>query len=55
MAQVGCYVPAYTARFRASDRLFARVDLGDNMDLGASAFVLEVRKYLFFCNICRIH
>lgn len=42
MAQVGCYVPAYTATFRVADRILARVYLGDNMNIGASALVLEV-------------
>lgn len=42
MAQVGCFVPAESAIFRISDRILARVYLEDNLDYGASAFVLEV-------------
>lgn len=45
MAQVGSYVPAFSATFRVADRILARVYLGDNMLFGASAFVLEVSKY----------
>lgn len=44
MAQIGCYVPALSAIFRPADRLFARVYLEDNMECGASSFVLEVSE-----------
>lgn len=48
MAQVGCYVPAQSATLRVSDRILAKVYLEDNMDCGASAFVLEVELCLIF-------
>lgn len=42
MAQLGCYVPAQTAIFRPADRMYARIYLEDNMEHGASTFILEV-------------
>nr|CAI5837120.1 unnamed protein product [Callosobruchus analis] len=42
MAQVGCYVPAQTATFKPADFMFARIYLDDNMEYGASSFVLEL-------------
>ncbi|CAH1968930.1 unnamed protein product [Acanthoscelides obtectus] len=41
MAQVGCYVPAQSAMFKPADLMFARIYLDDNMEYGASSFVLE--------------
>lgn len=45
MAQIGCYVPAEAATFRSADRIFARIYLEDNMQYGASAFILEVGTF----------
>jgi DNA mismatch repair ATPase MutS len=45
MAQVGCYVPADSALFRPMSRMFARIYLEDNMEYGASSFILEVNRF----------
>ncbi|XP_018566348.1 uncharacterized protein LOC108907240 [Anoplophora glabripennis] len=44
MAQVGCSVPAQTAIFRPADRMYARIYLEDNMEYGASTFILEMKE-----------
>ncbi|KAJ8916137.1 hypothetical protein NQ315_004504 [Exocentrus adspersus] len=44
MAQVGCYIPAQTAILRPADRMYARIYLEDNMEHGASSFILEFYK-----------
>ncbi|CAG9812751.1 unnamed protein product [Phaedon cochleariae] len=44
MAQVGCYVPAQSATFKPMDRMFARIYLEDNMEFGASSFILEMKE-----------
>lgn len=41
MAQVGCYVPAESAQFRITDRLFARIGFNDSIQKNASTFVIE--------------
>lgn len=46
MAQVGCYIPADSAILRPMTRMFARIYLEDDMEYGASAFILEV------CGFC---
>lgn len=51
MAQVGCFVPAQSAYFRIADRILARVYLEDNLDYGASAFVLEVSRKSFLLKL----
>lgn len=48
MAQVGCYVPAKSAIFKPVDRMFARIYLEDDMECGASAFMLEVSSRDFY-------
>lgn len=48
MAQVGCYVPASSATLRVCDRLFARINLDDNMECGTSAFELEMKEMKYF-------
>lgn len=45
MAQVGCYVPADCAIFRPMSRMFARIYLEDDIEYGASSFILEVLNY----------
>ncbi|KAL3273959.1 hypothetical protein HHI36_015382 [Cryptolaemus montrouzieri] len=50
MAQIGGYVPARSAVFKPADRLFARVYLEDNMECGASSFVLEMKEVIYILN-----
>lgn len=42
MAQVGCYVPAESAQFRITDRLFTRIGFNDSIQKNTSTFVMEV-------------
>ncbi|KAB0793781.1 hypothetical protein PPYR_13401 [Photinus pyralis] len=51
MAQVGCYVPAKSATFRAADRILARIYFDDNMACGASTFVLEMKEIQYFLTV----
>ncbi|CAH0563731.1 unnamed protein product [Brassicogethes aeneus] len=44
MAQIGCYVPAGEATFRPADKMFSRIYLEDDMESGASSFVLEMKE-----------
>ncbi|GJQ80916.1 hypothetical protein Trydic_g4733 [Trypoxylus dichotomus] len=48
MAQVGCFIPAETATLRVCDRILARVYFDDNMDCGASSFVVEIKEIQYF-------
>lgn len=51
MAQIGCYVPAESAQFRITDRLFTRIGFNDSIQKNASTFVMEVsgdKKELVF-------
>ncbi|RZC37285.1 mutS protein -like 4-like [Asbolus verrucosus] len=51
MAQVGCYVPADSAIFRPMSRMFARIYLEDNMEYGASAFILEMKEIKYMMTL----
>lgn len=42
MAQLGCFVPATSAEFRITDRIFTRIGFNDSIEEGASSFQLEV-------------
>lgn len=46
MAQIGCYVPAEYASFRAADQIFSRIGSDDDIETNSSTFMLEVS---FFC------
>ncbi|KAK9744775.1 MutS domain V [Popillia japonica] len=48
MAQVGCFIPAELATLRVCDRILARVYFDDNMDCGASSFILEIKEIQYF-------
>lgn len=49
MAQIGCYVPAEYASFRAADQIFSRIGSDDDIETNSSTFMLEVG----FC-VCEI-
>jgi DNA mismatch repair protein MutS len=42
LAQMGCYVPATSARIGAVDRLFSRVGAADDLARGRSTFMVEM-------------
>lgn len=42
MAQIGCYVPANSARLGVVDRIFTRVGASDNISQGESTFMVEM-------------
>lgn len=44
MAQIGCYVPAKSARIGLVDRIFTRVGAQDNMLAGESTFLVEMQE-----------
>ncbi|MBT5760974.1 MAG: DNA mismatch repair protein MutS [Candidatus Marinimicrobia bacterium] len=44
MAQIGCYVPAKSAKIGVVDRLFTRVGASDNLAGGESTFLVEMNE-----------
>ncbi|XP_076262167.1 uncharacterized protein LOC143197513 [Rhynchophorus ferrugineus] len=50
IAQTGCYVPAESAVFKSADQMFARISNGDDMECGASSFVLEMNEISYILN-----
>ncbi len=44
MAQIGCYVPADTAKIGIVDKIFTRVGASDNISLGESTFMVEMTE-----------
>lgn len=44
MAQMGCYVPAQSARIGMVDRIFTRVGASDNISAGESTFMVEMTE-----------
>jgi DNA mismatch repair protein MutS len=44
MAQIGCFVPARTARIGRCDRLFVRVGASDDLTRGQSTFMVEMAE-----------
>jgi hypothetical protein len=47
--QVGCYVPAESATFRITNRIFTRIGFDDNIECNASTFAVEVFIFSFVC------
>ncbi|MGM9805800.1 MAG: DNA mismatch repair protein MutS [Candidatus Aphodosoma sp.] len=44
MAQMGCFVPADTARIGLVDKIFTRVGANDNLSVGDSTFMVEMNE-----------
>lgn len=44
LAQMGCYVPAQKAQLSICDAIFARVGASDNLALGRSTFMVEMKE-----------
>ena len=47
MAQVGCFVPAYSARIGAVDKIFTRVGASDDLVSGQSTFMMEMNEVAY--------
>ncbi|OMO52493.1 hypothetical protein COLO4_37144 [Corchorus olitorius] len=47
LAQIGCYVPAHFATFRAVDRIFTRMGTMDNLESNSSTFMTEMKETAF--------
>ena len=44
LAQIGCFVPAESARIGVVDKIFTRVGASDNISVGESTFIVEMSE-----------
>nr|XP_061824798.1 mutS protein homolog 4 [Nerophis lumbriciformis] len=47
MAQIGSFVPAEYASFRAADQIFTRIGVDDNFETSSSTFMLEMKEITY--------
>ncbi|MBO5299168.1 MAG: DNA mismatch repair protein MutS, partial [Clostridia bacterium] len=47
MAQVGCFVPAYSAHIGVVDKIFTRVGASDDLVSGQSTFMMEMNEVAY--------
>ena len=50
MAQIGCFVPADSARIGVCDRIFTRIGASDNLAQGQSTFYVEMSELSYILN-----
>lgn len=50
MAQIGCFVPAESARIGIADRIFTRIGASDNLAQGQSTFFVEMSELAYILN-----
>ena len=50
LAQIGCFVPAESARIGMVDKIFTRVGASDNISVGESTFMVEMNEAADFLN-----
>ena len=48
LSQIGCFVPAESARIGLVDKIFTRVGASDNISLGESTFMVEMTEAAIF-------
>lgn len=47
LAQMGCCVPARSAKFRVADKIMSRIGFDDSIEQNASSFTIEMREIEF--------
>lgn len=55
MGQIGCFVPAESARIGVVDKIFTRVGASDNLSLGESTFMVEMTEAADILNNVSTH